>query len=60
MHVLYLYFLTYVLCLCECVHVEEGSEEKIKEKGTSSSKSCNHARKSNTANTALQDRKGKE
>ena len=50
MHVLYLYFFTYVLCLCECVHAEEGSEKK---KGTSSSKSCNHARKSNTANAAL-------
>ena len=30
MHVLYLYFFTYLFCVCvSCVHAEEGSEEKI-------------------------------
>ena len=28
-----------VLCLCECVHAEEGSQEKINEEGTSTSNS---------------------
>jgi len=36
--------LVIVLCLyvCVCVHGEEGSEEKMKEKRTSSLKFCNH------------------